>query len=107
MDTAGLPPLELHNSTDHRCEGVVAYDDGLEESFVLLAWERWSGIADRGSRQVRRISVKVRRSTGLQTDAEAFHSSGSPAHRFAILRCAGTYLVTRIDQGGEGSPADP
>lgn len=103
MDPAGLPPLKLHNSTDHRCEGVVVYDDGLEESFVLLAWEDWTGTQERGQRRVIRISAKVRRSTGLQTDADPFLSSGSDAQRFGILRCSGDFLVGRIDRGDEAA----
>jgi hypothetical protein len=102
MDAAGLPPLNIHNSTDHRCEGLVVYDDGLEEPFLLLGWGDWTGNPERGRRLVSRITAKVRRSTGLQTDAAPFVSSGSDADQFAILRRSGDFLVSRIDSGEEG-----
>jgi hypothetical protein len=96
MQGMHYPPAEIHNSTEHRCDGRILYSDGHEEAFATIPWDTWTSPSDRGLLLIRRIEGRVIHDDGLQVDAYAYASVGSAHSQFAILKQRKDFVISRI-----------
>lgn len=89
-------PAAIHNSTKHRCDGRIHYNNGDQEQFTAIAWDSWTSQGERGLSLINRIEAKVILDDGISVDADAYTSSGSGYSEFAMIKKKGDFIITRI-----------